>query len=222
MSKTAQLLEQTFTPEINKKLVDCLSQAYEATSDSYAPENGHDGMVFGLMVYKSAIYFLNELSYFDDTIKVIFRNPRFLMQIGNFTVATYKVGSSFDSDLESAFPNNRIGAYKMAEANLRQMSFDFMEDGTELEDDSSCTNVILAHVGNVEEGLIEVFLGIPTKFNDQRQITGWGTVFKIWSKGSDDFGVSGFRKFNAEPIVPVEQVVPVSLSLKTNKKQKIN
>ncbi len=63
MSKTAELLSQAFTPEINEQLVDGLLQAYSASADSYAPENGHDGMVYGLMLYKSATYFLNELAY---------------------------------------------------------------------------------------------------------------------------------------------------------------
>jgi len=222
MSKTVELLSQTFTPGINEQLVNSLSQAYSVSGDSYAPENGHDGMVYGLMLYKAATYFLNELSYTEDWLQVVLRSPRFLMKIGKFLVAVYKVGDSFDTEPETAFPNNRVGAYKLAKANLNQMSFEFMEDGEEIEDDSKCTNLILAHVGNMDEGLTQVFLGVPTKFNEQQQITGWGTVYPIWSGGIGDFGVGGIKPRNPEPMAPVEQVTPLTLSLKSNKKKKVS
>lgn len=219
MSKTAELLSQAFTPEINEQLVDGLLQAYSASADSYAPENGHDGMVYGLMLYKSATYFLNELSYKENQVEIVLRSPRFLMKIGKFRIAVYKVGDSLDTDPATAFPNNRVGAYKLAKANLGQMSFAFMEDGEEIEDDSNCTNLILAHVGNAEEGLTKVFLGVPTKFNEQQQITGWGTVHLIWNRGIGDYGIGRTSPRNSAPVTPVEQVAPPTLSLKVNKKK---
>lgn len=219
MSKTAELLSQAFTPEINEQLVDGLLQAYLASADSYAPENGHDGMVYGLMLYKSATHFLNELFYEEEQVEIVSRNPRFLMRIGKFLVAVYKVGDSLDTDPATAFPNNRVGAYKLAKANLGQMSFAFMEDGEEIEDDSNCTNLILAHVGNAEEGLTKVFLGVPTKFNERQQITGWGTVHSIWNRGIGDYGMGRTSPRNSAPVTPVEQVAPPTLSLKVNKKK---
>lgn len=222
MSKTAEILSKTFTPQLNEKLIESLIHAYSASADSFMPENGHDGMVYGLMTYKSVVHFLVELSYTESEIEIILRNPRFLMKIGKFLVATYKVGDSLDTDPATAFPNNRVGAYKLAKANMDQMSFDFMEDGAEIEDDSNCTNLILAHAGNAEEGLTQVFLGVPTKFNSQGQITGWGTVYSIWDKGVGDFGTSYANARNSEPKTPVEQVAPPTLSLKSDKKKTAN
>jgi hypothetical protein len=67
----------------------------------------------------------------------------------------------------------------LADSNQRQMRFKFMNDGTTTPDDSNCRNLILAHVGNANEGLYKVFLGVPSKFDDRNRITGWSTIVEI-------------------------------------------
>ncbi len=215
MSETLNLLRKTFIPEINEKLVDCLGRAYENSADFFAPQIGHDGMVFGLMIYKSNLHFLSELSYKEDWLEILSRNPKFLMQIEKYRIATYKVGDSLDIDPRFSFPNNKVGAYELTKANLNQ-KYLFAEMNTEEHEitDIYCTNLILAHSGNSDEGLLKVFLGIPSKIDENRQIIGWSTIFEIWSKDKD--GEALLSNSNSdEPKTPTEKVAPPTLKLKT-------
>lgn len=216
MSKTQEMLKEVFLEERNAELVRCLGAAYQNSIEVYMPNYGHDGMVFGLMVYKSAIYELTDLSYSSNWLEIVLRNPRFLMKIGRYTVATYKVGDAFDVVPEEAFPNNRVGAFKLTQANRRQMLLPFPEETGEFDLDSSCTNLILAHAGNEEEGLLRVFVGIPSEFNDRHQITAWSHIFEIWNKSEDEANFFGVDV--NQPKVPVESVQPPAVTLKSKSK----
>jgi hypothetical protein len=213
MSKTLNLLAKVFTPERNEKLVDCLNQSYQNNVDYFAPEIGHDEMVFGLMVYKSNTHFLSNLSNTEDWLKILSRSPKFLMEIERYKVATYKVGNTRDIDPRFSFPNNRVGAYQLTKANLNQRSlFEIIGELEEENSDIHCTNLILAHSGNSEEGLLLVYLGIPSKFDENKQIIEWSTIFPIWSANGNDF--PSLPKSD-EPKAPTEKVAPPTLKLKT-------
>ncbi|HEY0457896.1 MAG TPA: hypothetical protein VGC97_02020 [Pyrinomonadaceae bacterium] len=219
MSETLNFLQRVFVPERNEKLVDCLGRAYESSADYFAPQVGHDGMVFGLMVYKSNTHFLSELSYKEDWLEILSRSPRFLMQIEKYRIATYKVGDTLDIDPRFSFPNNRVGAYELTKANLTQR-FLFAEMNSEDHEisDIHCTNLILAHSGNSEEGLLRVFFGIPSKIDEKKQIVEWSTVFEIWSREKDGDS-SLFVSKSDEPKVPTEKVEPPTLKLKVKQRK---
>lgn len=220
MSQTLELLQREFTPERNNQLVNCLHHAYQASIESFTPEHGHDGMVFGLMVYKSAIHFLSQVSNRESWIQMISENPRFLMKVGRYTTGVYKVGTSRMDDPESSFPNNRVGAFMLAEANVRQMSL-FGEESL-FEDDTIFTNLILCHIGNSEEGLLSVFIGIPAQFNEEREVTAWSTTYSIWNKDKDESPNVSITPFINEPKVDVERIEPPILTLKDKRKQEEN
>lgn len=217
MSETLNLLQKTFIADINEQLVDCLKRSYENNIDIFAPQIGHDGMVFGLMIYKSNTHFLVELSYKTDWLEIISRNPRFLMQIGNYKIATYKVGDTLDIDPRFSFPNNKVGAYELTKANLNQRYlYEEMNSDAEVSD-ILCTNLILAHSGNSDEGLLRVFLGIPSKIDENKQIVEWSTIFEIWSKDKDDSSFATTK--SDEPKAPTEKVEPPTLKLKSERKR---
>jgi hypothetical protein len=215
MSLTLKLLSKVFTPELNKLLVESLYNAYNSSLDHFAPEVGHDGMVFGLMVYKSSTYNLAELAQTDDRINIISRSPKFLMKIGRYKIGTYKVGDTGYIDPESSFPNNRIGAYQLTKANQAQRWLPFPElDQEPSEFDVKFTNLVLAHSGNSEEGLLKVFIGIPSEINEKHQIIAWSNHFDIWSKDKDGEDFLTIPKSD-EAKTPAEKVAPPTLKLKT-------
>ncbi len=215
MSVTKKLLSKTFTPELNKVLVACLYNAYQNNLDCYHPEIGHDGMVFGLMIYKSSTYNLTDLSYTDDRIQILSKSPKFLMKIGRYKIGAYKVGDSGYIEPESSFPNNRGGAYELTKANQAQRWLPFPELEQAINEiDAKFTHLVLAHSGNAEEGLLKVFIGIPSEINDKHQIVEWSNTFEIWSKVTDGDDFLSLPKSN-EPKAPMEKVAPPTLKLKT-------
>ena len=216
MSLTLKLLSKDFTPDLNKLLVECLFNSYQSNLDLYHPEIGHDGMVFGLMVHKTSVYNLVDLSEIDNRIEIISRNPRFLMKIGRYQIGTYKVGNSLEIDPENSFPKNRVGAYQLTKANQAQRWLPFPElEQADNEMDARFTHLVLAHSGNAEEGLLKVFVGIPFKTNEKNQIIEWSSnPFEIWSKGKDGEDFFAVTKSD-EPKAPTEKVAPPTLKLKT-------
>jgi hypothetical protein len=224
MSKMIEILEQTFTPDITGPLVSLFQRAYQSNAECFDPFIGHDEMVYGLMVHKSVKYFIIDLAEKKEEgrIKILQRFPRFLFQVEEFMVSPYRVGESLDIDPNEAFPRNRNGAWMLAASNKRQMSFAFMHDGSVVEDDSTCSHLILAHIGNVEEGLHRLFLGVPAAFDDRNRITGWSTIHEIWKRDGDASALIPPVTDTPPPQAPVEKVAPPTLSLKNIKKPKEN
>ena len=206
------LLQERFTHDINAKFVEVYNRAYEANSDCYDPSIGHDNMVFGLLIHKSAKYFINQLSLTNNWLKVIQYSPRFLFQVSDFLISSYRVGDSLDDEIASAFPANSGGAPMLALANQKQMSFEFMKDGTKVPDDANCRNLILAHTGNPDVGLCKLFWGVPSSVDSKMKITERSSTLEIWRR--DDSGFASLP-IPPPPRPPVERTAPPPVTLKT-------
>ena len=217
-----ELLRQQFTPEISEPLVELFQRAYQSNAEVFDPFIGHDEMVFGLMVHKSAKFFLAELARKEPWMEVLQQHPRFVFRISDYLMSAYRVGDSLEDDLTSLFPRNRTGAWMLADSNQRQMLFKFMSDGSVGTDDSNCRNVILAHVGNVTEGLYKLFLGVPSKFDDRNRITGWSTIVEIWSRDEASSVQTDLASGDRPPQPPAVKTAPPTLTLKNPKKQQEN
>lgn len=213
-TKLSELLEERFNPEIADTLLEVVQRAYTANMDCFDPQIGHDAMTFGLMVHKSVRYFICNLSGDCHWIQVLQRSPRFVFRIGDFTISSYRAGDSLDADIAEAFPRNRTGAWLLASGNQEQMTFEFMNDGTVIADDTNCSHLILGHVGNQIDGLGLLFLGVPSKFNEKNQITAWSTLHQIWRKeGGDDISLV-LDSGPSAPQPPAEHAVPPTLTLR--------
>lgn len=218
--KMEETLRQQFSPETCETLASVFQRAYRSNVDCFDPFIGHDEMVYGLMVHKSAKYFIEDLAGRADWIEIIQRHPRFLFRINGFLMSAYRVGDSIDEeDVSRLFPKNRTGAWMLAEANRAQMVLEFMKDGSVAYDDTACTGLILGHVGNVEEGLSKMFLGVPSAFDGRNRITGWSTSLEIWSKDGTASAGSALPTTPEAPKAPVERTSPPVLTLKKKQKQ---
>lgn len=218
--KMEETLRQQFSPKTCETLASIFQKAYRTNADCFDPSIGHDEMVFGLMVHKSAKFFIENLAASDEWIEVIQRHPRFLFRIKGFLMSAYRVGDSLDEeDVSRLFPRNRTGAWMLAETNKAQMVLEFMKDGSVAYDDSACTGLILGHVGNVEEGLSKMFVGVPSAFDGRNRITGWSTTLEIWSKDGAGSVGSELPTRPEAPKAPVERTAPPVLTLKQKKKQ---
>lgn len=211
MSKTVGLLQRAFTPEIVDVLVGAVNHAYEVNYDRYDPSVGHDLMTFGLMLFKSRVHYIKLLSHKYDWIRIVQIGPAFRFQIGDYTLASHRVGDSIDDDIENLFPRNQTAAWKLAERNRAQRKLPFPhEDALDI-DDSRCRSLILADVGNPTDGLCKLFLGIPSEISSDRRINGWSTTHEIWS--NDEVLARGSKTAIIER-TPAESVAPPTITLK--------
>jgi hypothetical protein len=190
-------------------IVEKIRQAYEVNYDNYDPSIGHDAMTFGLMVYKSKVHFLSQLEEEHKDIKVLSRHPYFSMKVKNYRVSTYCAGHSDECDIQTAFPLNRTRASIITIHNEKQLRFPFVDH--EEPDDSQCTEVIIADIGNHENGLMRLFLGIPIKADDDGRIMRWGTTLPLWEDGRLPLPTPS--PSNRE-LPPVEEVHPPLVTLR--------
>lgn len=214
MSNTVEQLVKTFSEEIKLYLVKQIRRAYEANFNCFDPSIGHDAMTFGLMLYKSKVHFISQLAEEFDWIKITKRYPYFDFQIGEYSISSYRAGRTMEVDLADSFPNNRTRAWKLVKVNKNQLRLPF--DGSTEPDDSDCRNLILADIGNENDGLERLFLAIPSEISSDYRITKWSTIFPIWNRvENDDFGdIPALLPKDMPPLPPVEILAPPSLKLK--------
>jgi hypothetical protein len=191
-------------------IVGKIHQAYSVNYDYYDPSVGHDAMTFGLMVYKSKVHFLSQLEEEYEDVKILSRHPYFCMKVKNYRVSTYCAGRSDECDIEVAFPLNRTRAALITNHNEKQLKLPFPE--CEEPDDSQCEEVVLADIGNHENGLVQLFLGVPIKTNDEGRIIRWGTILPLWQNdGSLPLPKPSLSK---RELSPVEEVHPPQITLR--------
>lgn len=223
MQKAEENLRRTFTNTILDDLVKSLHQSYDKNLLLYDPNIGHDETTFGFMIAKSRIHFICEAAIRNPAIKILKRSPYVYFQVGDFFVSSYRVGDSLDEDIATLFPKNRNRAWKLAKENRTPfLPFaeldDFEGNQNEEVDDSDFRQIILADIGNSEEGLCGAFLGIPSKFDKgNRTITGWSSQVMIWERSTE---------CQTNPIItqphelsPTVNILPPDLSLKIIKKE---
>ena len=216
MSNTKDRLIDAFQG-VADALVEKIQQAYDENYDCYNPFIGHDTMTFGLMVYKSKVHFLSQLEEEFDTIKVLSRHPYFSLKLNDYKISTYSAGHSDEDDIETAFPLNKTRASIITTQNERQLRLPF--PGYEDPDDSQCREVILADIGNHENGLMKLFLGIPIKTDGDGRIIQWGTTVSLWEDGGLTLPTSLPSPNN---LPPVEDVKPPRPTLKNQNQQGSN
>lgn len=223
MKVTEEQLRATFTEGIVGPLIECLQRAYEANFAYFDPEIGHDGMTFGLQVYKSKVHFISQLAEEHPQINVVHRHPFFCFRIDRFNLSTYRAGDSGDADISESFPRNRTRAAKIVERNQQLSLFELLQDPNW--DDAERAELILADIGNPTDGLCKVFLGVPIEAAADGRITKWEVALELW-RNDDALPITTTSPNNNLPTVesaappeitlkpPTEDVFPPAISLR--------
>jgi hypothetical protein len=172
-------------------------------------------MTFGLMVYKSKVHFLSQLQDKPKKIKLLQKQPYFTLRVGRYNLSTYSAGRSSDSDIAVSFPLNKTRAAVITGRNQEQLRLPFAEFD-DVPDDSECREIILADIGNPEDGALKIFLGIPIEKDKDGRITQWGTTMLLW-ENEEASAVAGA----AEGVfyIPAEEVEPPTVTLKDTMEQ---
>jgi hypothetical protein len=219
MSNLNHLLDQKFSEDLTDPLVSIVQRAYRANADCHDPFLGHDEMSFGLLNYKTIKRFVCDLAEKNDWIRIAKHAPQFIFSMIGFRMSHYRVGDAFDLDPADSFPRNRNGAWMFASHNKRQqLLFDMYGDGAEW-NENNLPSVILAHCGDFERGLSQVFLGVPADFDERNQITRWESVKILWQRGDASAVIPTSDSSDGDnPSVPTEDIAPPKLTIVPTKK----
>jgi hypothetical protein len=168
-----------FGPEAQDLLVRALRRAYETVCEHHDPARGADAQTFGFCAYKYAAFEIDrEAKTNTKAITVSSRNPIFRFVIGGFELACHRVGDSEHDDIAVSFPGNNGAVVQMIE---EQLWLDNVPRGQALTDARS---VVLAHMGNPEDGLRAVYLCIAEEAKDGR-ISRWAYSELVWRADLD-------------------------------------
>lgn len=198
-----ELFEQTFTPATLGSLVRSLRRAYETACEHHEPERGGNEATFGYGLYHYAVHELcheAERAPEKVAIEVTSKQPLFRLQIGPYEVACHRVGLSERESIWTAFPKNEGAALSMVEEQFRMPLFGF-GGGVE-----SARKLILAHLGNADEGMRAVYLCIPGK-TDGGRITGWLFARPIFRADDKTLAVQPTKQVLLPEVVVPEPVV---------------
>jgi hypothetical protein len=192
-----------------------IGRIHEVTDEHYAPQYGHDAMTFGLMLYKSKVHFLKKLAEQHEWIRIANYGACFRFEINGYTLATHRIGDSVNEDVAGLFPGNKTAAPRLAAKNRKQLVLPFVDeviqDGTGKYDDSGCRNLILADIGNPEDGFCILYLNVPIDVSPDGRVGKRGTTHLIWST---EEMLDGARSLRDDDRAPEETIVPPTITLK--------
>ena len=169
----------TFTPAAVQPIIAALKRAYLTACEFHDPARGSNETTFGFNLYQFAVHELcNEAGPKKSRLRVISAGPVFRLGIGDFELACHRVGRSAKQDIRSALPNNDGAAITMVE----QLWLPGMEEIFNL---PKARKVVIAHLGNPEDGMGAVYLCIAGHADGER-ITSWAYTHPIWNADDED------------------------------------
>lgn len=200
-----KLFFNTFTDEVCEPLVDAMRAAYDSASESDHSLEGKGSceQLFGTTVYYCGKQELLTLVHTSrGAIRLHSEHPMFRLDIGDYVIGFYRVGRTADEDINHCFPKNKNGGAKqLAELEeAGQTRFQFPDPETGPGDLSSRRNLVLAHLGNKEEGLTAIYLAIPVR-HEKGRIAEWGFTHQLWRQ---EMPASIPKTSPTAEIVPIE------------------
>lgn len=204
MTDPGSKFQETFSDEVTRAMVDALAAAYDRACDLHEPEWGCDEQSFGFLVYKFAVHALcEEFANEHDNTEVTNRLPAFRLRAGEYQLACHKVGHRAGDDIHSCFPGNDNAAPRMVEGQLWLDGVDRDAGTTNLE---RARKLILAHLGNPEDGLQAVYLCFPRRTGNDGKISEWAYSHLVWKA---DEGSTAHDSAGNGTEVPDEVIDPV-------------
>jgi hypothetical protein len=168
--------DAAFDEAVSSGFVLALERAYDTACEHFVPGLGSNETTFGFNLYHHAAHELAAEAKVLEGVKVASRNPRFRMTAGTYELACHRVGQSAKEDISVSFPNNEGAASTMVESQLWLTG---ISKGRSL---ALARKVVIAHLGNAEDGLEAVYLCIPGA-TDKDRISEWAYSRLLWKRG---------------------------------------
>ena len=172
-------LEHSFPQLVRDAIVDGLHTAYYNAAERWDESIGCDGLTFGVDVYSFACYDLKKRAErLAGAMDVKTFRPAFRLKIGEFEAACHRVGRSEHDPIGSSFPQSGCTAGTLT---YHQFEFEFAVDHK-----VDQGGVVIAHLGNHEQGLCAVYLCAADHVDGSGQIDHWAYSELIWSRSEVD------------------------------------
>lgn len=154
--------------------MDALSAAYDTACEHHVPKRGSTEQMFGFNLYGFAVHELALLAEAPNSgVQLTSRQPTFRLRAGEFEIACHRVGRRGTDDIAGCFPNNEGAVQEMLEVQLWLQGVDL---GLE-----KARKIVLAHMGNHEDGFEAAYLCFPGKTNKEK-ISSWAYSHRLWVK----------------------------------------
>jgi hypothetical protein len=177
--------------ELGPVLVDILDRVYRDACDARAQFAGANEITFGTDIYQFAKYEVGQVAERTELLTILTEEePKFRFGAGGRIFACHKVGTRADDDIRTSLPRAR-GAASMVEEQLVLPGVPLDLDPKAL---SSATRVVIAHMGNHEEGLCAVYLCIAGGDAEDEKIRGWTHTECLWKRDAQALAVSAAKR----------------------------
>lgn len=197
-----ELLERSFE-RVSTAIVAALRAAYDTAAELHDADRGSNEHTYGYGVYHYAVHEISNSPEVEaGQIYIVSKHPSFRLRIGEFEAACHRVPAG---DIWTSFPSNNGAVGEMVEGQLWIPGFEPVP--TPDANLHMARRVLIAHMGDLDEGLRAVYACIPTSVNEAGQIDRWGYAKLLWS--SDGGGRS--ERVEHTETVPDETVerIPV-------------
>ena len=144
-------LPKALSEERLDAFVEALAITYAECQARFDRSIGFDSQTFGQMIYKSSWFHLDQVAGIDGRIGVVRDGNGFELDIDGVRLHPFKVGHRAN-DIFDRLPSNELVFELMASQNVYQLS---------LLPDLQPQMLVLAHVGNPEDGLCAVYVAAP-------------------------------------------------------------
>ncbi|REG31010.1 hypothetical protein ATI61_106480 [Archangium gephyra] len=203
-----ELMGSAENSKLLRKLVDCVAQAYADASDLHDPEVGSDARTYGMSVYTFVWHRIME----SGLVRVTAKEP-FWFEFGDSMVASHRVTGPTGAGINGSFPRDRS---EWPTTVARQGTLDF-------EPQPGVTNnvLVLAHIGNESEGLLEVHLCRPL-VDEHGHLASWAETAALWKRGVDETVLLDNATSGTEAKPQEENKPKPSVTLKKRKDKKDN
>jgi hypothetical protein len=215
MKDFAQRLRNEIPDEIRNLFINAVQKAYDTAIDAYDTATGSNNSTFGHDLYWFCVHELKATAEPEESpIELIRERPDFRLRIGSCILACHRVGTDPGQDIATSFPNNNRAAGQLARSNFIQMVL----PGFENDGPSTCRgidelNIVLAHIGNPNDGVCSIYLCVPIHEENGR-IMNWGHSELLWKTDNLDLFTSSTQELPEE--APIE---PATVRLKPRKKE---
>lgn len=204
MKPLSELLMIPMVRGVLRSMTEAVAQAYSDAGDNHKPEVGSSGRTYGTEVYEFCWFRIEE----SGLVKVTHREP-YWFGLDDAMVACHRVGDSITDHIDECFPRDRS---EWPTTVNRQASFNFVPQ-------PGVTNnvLVLAHIGNPQEGLLQIHLCRPLVGEDGYLVR-WAERAVLWTRDSGS-ALEAPEVVASTTLRPVEENKPAAKD-KLKKKKK--
>lgn len=202
--RVGQELARELNGPARQGIINALEHAYAVRESMHDPSIGDDAQYFGLGLYKSATFYLEEFIREDghrEGLKVYQPGQMFAIQTGRILLVPYRLPDRAHGASDDVFPHNHNGAGQVALINRqRLLQRDLFSDEHAFSADvGPKIGIVIAHTGDPDHGLTSVSLREPIDESEGR-ICKWGYIERLWPE-------KGSVEEPEEPTFPPEETV---------------